>query len=62
MRQVSREKMMETETWIRIRSDGAVKINRGCVVARGVLRGHDGNWIIGFNRRLGKCLVFEAEL
>ncbi|MBA0577516.1 hypothetical protein Golob_027491 [Gossypium lobatum] len=54
--------MVETERWIHTRSDGAIKINRGCVVARGVLRGHNGSWIIGFNRRLGKCFVFEVEL
>ncbi|MBA0705591.1 hypothetical protein Golax_017775, partial [Gossypium laxum] len=28
----------------------------------GVLRDHDGNWILRFNRRLGKCLVYEAKL
>ncbi|MBA0606632.1 hypothetical protein Godav_019071, partial [Gossypium davidsonii] len=28
----------------------------------GVLRDHDGNWILRFNRRLGKCSVYEAKL
>ncbi|MBA0696307.1 hypothetical protein Goari_002867 [Gossypium aridum] len=27
-----------------------------------VLRDHNGKWIIGFNRRLGKCSIFEVEL
>ncbi|MBA0643811.1 hypothetical protein Goklo_028068, partial [Gossypium klotzschianum] len=28
----------------------------------GVLRDHNGKWLIGFNHRLGNCSVFEAEL
>ncbi|MBA0765052.1 hypothetical protein Gotri_014313, partial [Gossypium trilobum] len=36
--------------------------NMGCAVARGVVRDHNGKWIIGFNRRLGTSSIFEAEL
>ncbi|MBA0805267.1 hypothetical protein Gohar_004793, partial [Gossypium harknessii] len=31
-------------------------------VERGVLRDHHGQWIIGFNKRLGICFVFNAKL
>ncbi|MBA0725033.1 hypothetical protein Golax_021662 [Gossypium laxum] len=34
----------------------------GCSVAGEVLRDHNGKWITGFNRRLGKCSIFEVEL
>ncbi|MBA0811052.1 hypothetical protein Gohar_002987 [Gossypium harknessii] len=54
--------MVETEDWNDLKTDGAIKINRGCIATGGVLRDHNGSWILGFNCRLGKCLVFEAEL
>ncbi|XP_017629043.1 uncharacterized protein LOC108472027 [Gossypium arboreum] len=53
---------IEVERWIRLRSDGAVKFNIGCVVIGGVRMDHNGNWIFDFNRGLGNCSVFEAEL
>ncbi|MBA0659655.1 hypothetical protein Goklo_011766, partial [Gossypium klotzschianum] len=30
--------------------------------ARGVLRDEWRKWIMGFNRRLGRCTIFEAKL
>ncbi|MBA0682712.1 hypothetical protein Goari_024407, partial [Gossypium aridum] len=30
--------------------------------AGGVVRNRNGEWIIGYNRFLGSCLMFEAEL
>ncbi|MFQ6620002.1 hypothetical protein Gotur_000429 [Gossypium turneri] len=53
---------VQRKLWIHTRSDGAIKINIGCSVAGEVLRDHNGKWIIGFNRRLGKCSIFEVEL
>ncbi|MBA0784881.1 hypothetical protein Gotri_027949 [Gossypium trilobum] len=42
--------------------DGAVKMETGNATFGGVLRDHEGKWILGFNRCLRKCLVFNAEL
>ncbi|KAH1121547.1 hypothetical protein J1N35_004707 [Gossypium stocksii] len=36
--------------------------NSGNVVAGGVVRDENGDWIFGYNRCLGKCLIFYAEL
>ncbi|MBA0602483.1 hypothetical protein Gorai_002663, partial [Gossypium raimondii] len=49
-------------TWVCLNSDGAVKLDTGLVAAEGVLRGRHGGWILGFNRSLGYCSVFNAEL
>ncbi|MBA0667708.1 hypothetical protein Goklo_000763, partial [Gossypium klotzschianum] len=49
-------------TWVCLNSDGAVKLDTGLVAAKGVLRGRHGGWILGFNRSLGYCSVFNAEL
>ncbi|MBA0738015.1 hypothetical protein Gogos_011430 [Gossypium gossypioides] len=54
--------MVETRRWIRVKSDGAVKINTSYIAASGVLRNHNGKWILGFNHKLGKCTIFEAKL
>ncbi|MBA0816797.1 hypothetical protein Gohar_001420, partial [Gossypium harknessii] len=48
--------------WICICSDGAVKVNLGSASAGGILKDQNGEWIIGFNCRIGICFVFEAEL
>lgn len=61
VRQVLREGMVETEGWIRLKTDRAVKINTKCTVVE-VLRDHNGNWILEFNSRLRKYSIFEAEL
>ncbi|MBA0606234.1 hypothetical protein Godav_018738 [Gossypium davidsonii] len=42
--------------------DGAVKVVSGDVVVEEVLRDDQGRWILGFNRRLGQCSVFNVEL
>ncbi|MBA0782704.1 hypothetical protein Gotri_000545, partial [Gossypium trilobum] len=34
----------------------------GIVAFGGTLRDHIRKWILGFNRCLGKCSVFEAKL
>ncbi|MBA0581540.1 hypothetical protein Gorai_023716, partial [Gossypium raimondii] len=48
--------------WIQLYIDGAVKLDLEEAVAGGVLKNHHGQWILGFNRRLGWCFVFNAEL
>ncbi|MBA0695417.1 hypothetical protein Goari_002044, partial [Gossypium aridum] len=39
-----------------------IRLYSGEVVVEGVLRDHHRHWIIEFNRRLGLCFVFNAEL
>ncbi|MBA0792010.1 hypothetical protein Gohar_016543, partial [Gossypium harknessii] len=51
-----------TDNWICLYSDGAVKVDYGDVVVGGITRDQHGNWILVFNRRLGQCSVFNAEL
>ncbi|KAE8729875.1 hypothetical protein F3Y22_tig00003096pilonHSYRG00043 [Hibiscus syriacus] len=50
------------QEWIKAYSDGAVNLGDGSAAAGGVLRNHNGDWIVGFSRSLGKCLVLIAEL
>ncbi|MBA0863029.1 hypothetical protein Goshw_015840, partial [Gossypium schwendimanii] len=38
------------------------KIDLDKAASRGVLQDWEGKWISGYNRCLGKCLVFYAEL
>lgn len=47
-----------SERWVQLRSNGAIKLNTGCVAAEGVVRDHNGNWIVGFNHYLGNYSVF----
>ncbi|MBA0583692.1 hypothetical protein Gorai_014539 [Gossypium raimondii] len=42
--------------------NGVVKVDRGFVVARGVVWDQNERWILSFNRYLGFCSVTEAEL
>ncbi|MBA0734684.1 hypothetical protein Gogos_018582, partial [Gossypium gossypioides] len=40
----------------------AVKINTDFALTGGVLRDQNGDWVLGFNRRIRICSVFEVEL
>ncbi|MBA0573399.1 hypothetical protein Golob_000675, partial [Gossypium lobatum] len=62
MRQNIRMSATKAGTWVCLNSDGAVKLDTGLVAAEWVLRGHHRGWILGFNRSLGYCSVFNAEL
>jgi len=42
--------------------DDAVQGNPGRASAGGVIRGEDGEWVIGFSENLGHCYVVKAEL
>ncbi|MBA0812742.1 hypothetical protein Gohar_026681, partial [Gossypium harknessii] len=48
VRQVSIVATMEAEKWIRLRLDRVVKLIIGCAVVGGIVRDHNGNWIIDF--------------
>ncbi|MBA0574889.1 hypothetical protein Golob_027872, partial [Gossypium lobatum] len=42
--------------------DGSVRLEVDFALAVGIVRDKVGNWIFGFNRFLGTCLVIEVEL
>ena len=41
---------------------GAVRGNPGRASVGGVIRGEEGEWVIGFSENLGQCSVVKAEL
>ncbi|MBA0660059.1 hypothetical protein Goklo_012113, partial [Gossypium klotzschianum] len=43
-------------------TDGVIKVDLGSIAAEGFLRNENGEWIIDFNRFLGECSIFDAEL
>ncbi|MBA0863273.1 hypothetical protein Goshw_018898, partial [Gossypium schwendimanii] len=47
---------------VSLNTDGSVRFEDDSVVAEGVVRNQKGKWIIGYNRFLGSCSVFKAEL
>lgn len=49
-------------TFVHLHTDGAVATIFGDVTTGGVVRDHQGNWILGFNHFLGRFTPFEAEL
>ncbi|MFQ6650171.1 hypothetical protein Gotur_022340 [Gossypium turneri] len=49
-------------SWISFCTDGAVQIASENAAARGAIRNVNGEWIMGYNRNLGKCSIFDAEL
>ncbi|MBA0575383.1 hypothetical protein Golob_024045, partial [Gossypium lobatum] len=50
------------EDSIFLNTDGVVQLESGNATARGVVHDANGDWIFGYNRRLGKCSIFNAEL
>ncbi|KAH1131744.1 hypothetical protein J1N35_003122 [Gossypium stocksii] len=42
--------------------NGALARDSGFAATGGVVRDQDGNWIVGYNRFLGLCSPFEAEI
>ncbi|KAH1091494.1 hypothetical protein J1N35_018751 [Gossypium stocksii] len=55
------EKQSYTSTTF-LNTDGAVHSNTGIASAGGVARDMNRQWLFGFNRYLGKCSIFDAEL
>ncbi|XP_016728981.1 uncharacterized protein [Gossypium hirsutum] len=41
--------------------DGAVQIETGNGAVGGIIHNANGDWILGYNRHLGKCSIFNAE-
>ncbi|KAG8492505.1 hypothetical protein CXB51_009760 [Gossypium anomalum] len=50
------------DTWVFLSTDGAMARDFGYATTGGVVRDHDGNWIVGFTHFLGVCSPFEAEI
>ncbi|KAK9036244.1 hypothetical protein V6N11_078252 [Hibiscus sabdariffa] len=50
------------EGWLKLNTDGARSLVDGSASYGGVLRDHNGKWIHGFNKFIGRCSVVEAEL
>ncbi|MFQ6660982.1 hypothetical protein Gotur_029293 [Gossypium turneri] len=50
------------DRWIQLCTDGEIKVDSGYAAAGGILRHGNGVWIMGFNRYLGACLIFDIEL
>ncbi|XP_016684024.1 uncharacterized protein [Gossypium hirsutum] len=50
------------DNWVFLSTDRAVARDSGYAATGGVARDRDGNWIVGFNRFLGVCSPFEAEI
>ena len=48
--------------WLKLNTDGAANGVMGLVGGGGVVRDENGNWVIGFSRRLGNASSFLAEL
>ena len=48
--------------WLKLNTDGAANGVLGLAGGGGVVRDENGNWVIGFSRRLGKASSFLAEL
>lgn len=50
------------KNWIKLCTDGAVQAVSRSSAVEGVLRYGNGDWIMGYNKFLGECSVFDAEL
>lgn len=51
-----------SNSWVCLSLDGSVRQEDAFVASRGLLRDHNGGWIIGFNRYVGNCLALDYEL
>lgn len=47
---------------IYLNTDGSVRPEDGFATIGGIARDRSGKWILGLNRLLGSCSVFEIEL
>ncbi|MBA0831051.1 hypothetical protein Goarm_015541, partial [Gossypium armourianum] len=50
------------EDSIFLNTDGVVQLESENATAGGVVHDANRDWIFGYNRRLGKCSIFNAEL
>ncbi|MBA0851559.1 hypothetical protein Goshw_022118 [Gossypium schwendimanii] len=51
-----------SSNWVRLNTDGLVRIEEGFATVEGLARDHNGSWIIAFGRYLGNNRVREPEL
>ncbi|MBA0639873.1 hypothetical protein Goklo_022872 [Gossypium klotzschianum] len=49
-------------SWVRLRTDGPVRLDEGFATTGGFVGDHNDGWIMGFCRYLGNCTVLEAKL
>ncbi|KAF7811828.1 ribonuclease H [Senna tora] len=47
--------------WVKVNSDGAVKSTEGKAGCGALIRDHNGTWITGVIRNLGRCSVLKTE-
>ena len=47
--------------WVKLNTDGAADVAAGSAGGGGLIRDDQGNWIIGFTRKIGKTSSFLAE-
>ncbi|MBA0761268.1 hypothetical protein Gotri_023939 [Gossypium trilobum] len=59
---ISGSSPQHSSNWVRLNTDGLVRIEEGFATAEGLARDHNGRWIIGFGRYLGNNRVREPEL
>ena len=45
-----------------LNTDGVAKGHPGPAGAGGVIRGDQGEWIVGFSEHLGRCSAVKAEV
>ncbi|OMP03175.1 reverse transcriptase [Corchorus capsularis] len=50
------------EGWTKLNTDGSRNQTSDNVAIGGVIRGHCGEWVIGFSQAIGKCSIDMAEL
>ncbi|MBA0689351.1 hypothetical protein Goari_007083 [Gossypium aridum] len=49
-------------SWVCLSMDGLVRIEEGFTAAGGLVRDHNGGWIIGSCRYLRNCMVTKVKL
>ncbi|KAK5771280.1 hypothetical protein PVK06_047470 [Gossypium arboreum] len=59
---VSPHKEPTSKDWIYLNVDGAISRTSERAAIGGVIRDSKGNWIMGYNRFLGNCSIFDAKL
>ena len=47
--------------WVKLNTDGAADVAAGSAGGGGLIRDDQGNWIIGFTRKISKAYSFLAE-
>ena len=47
--------------WVKLNTDGSVDVASGTAEGGGLIRDDQGNWIMGFTRKIGKANNFLVE-